>query len=87
MQQYADLDWAKKGDVVSDFLLELWSIHPFREGNGRTQRIFIAQLVRHAGYKIDFYNVDMDELMITTIQAANGVKDNLITIFDRIILD
>ncbi len=39
LQQYTDLDWAKtakKVDVVSDFLLELWSIHPFREGNTRT---------------------------------------------------
>lgn len=35
-QKYRKIDWAKltqKEDVVSDFLLELWSIHPFRDGN------------------------------------------------------
>lgn len=38
-QKYRKIDWEKpiqKGDMVSDFLLELWSIHPFREGNTRT---------------------------------------------------
>ena len=38
-EEYANVDWkncTSKGDVVSDFLLALWSIHPFREGNTRT---------------------------------------------------
>ena len=60
-------------------------IHPFREGNGRTQRLFITQLIRHNGYDINFYDIDSDELMIATIQAANGIKDNLIRIFSEII--
>ena len=74
-------------EQITDFYCVTNTLHPFREGNGRTQRIFISQLVRHAGYNIDFYNVDMDELMIATIQAANGIMDNLIKIFDRLITD
>ena len=34
LEEYANIDWKKtssKGDVVSDLLLALWSIHPFRE--------------------------------------------------------
>lgn len=31
---------------------ELNAIHPFREGNGRTQRAFLRQLAGHAGYGI-----------------------------------
>jgi cell filamentation protein len=64
-----------------DFYQVTNMIHPFREGNGRTQRIFIAQLIRYNGYDISFADVDSDDLMIATIQAANGVKDNLIRIF------
>ena len=64
-----------------DFYQVTNMIHPFREGNGRTQRIFIAQLIRYNCYDINFADVDSDELMIATIQAANGVKDNLIRIF------
>ena len=58
-------------------------LHPFREGNGRTQRIFISQLIRYAGYDIDFSVVDPDELMIATIQSANGVRDNLFRLFQQ----
>lgn len=57
------------------------SLHPFREGNGRTQRLFIQQLIRYNGYDIDFSQIDKDELMIATIQSSNGVFDNLIKIF------
>lgn len=58
-------------------------IHPFREGNGRTQRIFISQLIRYNGYDIDFAEIDPDELMIATIQSASGVQDYLIEIFNK----
>lgn len=57
------------------------SLHPFREGNGRTQRLFIQQLIRYNGYDIDFSQIDKDGLMIATIQSSNGVFDNLIKIF------
>ncbi|MGN0536036.1 MAG: Fic family protein, partial [Eubacterium sp.] len=52
-------------------------IHPFREGNGRTQRVFLTQLINYNGYTIDFSEIDTDELMIATIQSANGVTDYL----------
>ena len=61
-------------------------IHPFREGNGRTQRIYFAQLIRHYGYDINFADVDTDELMIATIQASSGVMDFLIEFFENSII-
>lgn len=69
-------------DIV-DFYQVTNYIHPFREGNGRTQRLFFAQLIRYNNYDIDFSDIDSDELMIATIQAANGIKDNLISIFKK----
>lgn len=56
-------------------------IHPFREGNGRTQRLFLSQLISLNNYTIDFSDIDTDELMIATIQASNGVTDNLKNVF------
>ena len=32
-------------------------LHPFREGNGRTQRIFFEQVAEQAGYRIDWEQV------------------------------
>ncbi|MBP3445865.1 MAG: Fic family protein [Clostridia bacterium] len=60
-------------------------IHPFREGNGRVQRVFISQLVRFNGYDIDFSVINPDDLMIATIQSASGVRDNLLNVFKLII--
>jgi toxin-antitoxin system, toxin component, fic family len=68
---------------ITEFYCDTNRLHPFREGNGRTQRVFLTQLIRHAGYDIDFSNVDMDELMIATIHAANGVMDYVEKIFMR----
>lgn len=68
-----------------DLYCTLNILHPFREGNGRTERIFITQLLRVNGYDINFSEIDSDYLMISTIQAAHGITDNLIKIFSRYI--
>ncbi len=64
-------------EKITDFYCVTNSLHPFREGNGRTQRAFLSQLASNAGYEIDFGKMDADELMIATIQAANGVDTYL----------
>lgn len=48
-------------------------LHPFREGNGRTQRLFFTLLFRRLGYQIDFASCDADVLMSATIYASQGV--------------
>ena len=58
-------------------------LHPFREGNGRTQRIFISKLIKYNGYDFNFSNINPDLLMIATIKAANGVTDDLYNIFNE----
>lgn len=40
---------------------DLDHIHPFREGNSRTLRAFTAQLVREAGYELDWGTTGADE--------------------------
>ena len=34
--------------------------HPFREGNGRTQRAFLAAIAREAGHRLDWGRLDPD---------------------------
>ena len=68
-------------DDFVDFYCVTNMIHPFREGNGRTQRVFLTQLINKNGYDIDFFEIDTDELLIATIQSANGVTDYLKGIF------
>ena len=71
---------------IVDFYCATNELHPFREGNGRSQRVFISQLINNAGYDFDFANVDGDLLMIATIQAAHGVTDLLIELFEKLII-
>ena len=39
------------------FYDQLNYIHPFREGNGRTQRVFWGRVAKDAGYEINWSNV------------------------------
>lgn len=80
---FSDLDRDEFIDAIVDFYCVTNMLHPFREGNGRTQRIFISQLIHHNGYDFDFSDIDSDDLMIATIQAANGVTDFLKQLFDE----
>ena len=61
-------------EELVDFYCITNLLHPFREGNGRAQRLFLTQLIRNAGCDINFADMDTDLLMIATIKAANGVK-------------
>ena len=77
-----------KGLSRNEFIAELVEfycttnmLHPFREGNGRTQRVFLTQLIRNAGYELNFADMDTELLMIATIQSAQGVTDLLTRIF------
>jgi cell filamentation protein len=72
---------------IVDFYRVINLLHPFREGNGRTQRVFFTQLIRNAGFDIHFAEVDPDELMLATIQAAGGVDDLLLAVFREAIID
>jgi cell filamentation protein len=56
-------------------------LHPFREGNGRCERVYFTQFIRHFGYDINFADTDTDFLMLATIQASNGVIDLLTDYF------
>ena len=47
---------------LAHYLSEINAIHPFREGNGRVQRLFISQLAEHAGYTLDYSALDQSEL-------------------------
>ena len=71
---------------VADFYNTVNMLHPFREGNGRTQRIFFKQWIQRLGYTLDLTDADADEFMIATIQAAHGVMDTLIDFFEKSIL-
>lgn len=60
-------------------------LHPFREGNGRVQRLYFRQLARWIGHSLNFAEVDSDHMMIATIRASAGVMDDLRQVFEEIL--
>lgn len=42
------------------------AIHPFREGNGRTQRIFIENLARVNGIKLDLTRIPQQDMILAS---------------------
>ena len=59
-------------DEFTELYCDLNYLHPFREGNGRIQRLFLSMLLTHIGKKLDFSLLDKDIFMIATIKAIKG---------------
>lgn len=68
------------------FYEQLNFIHPFREGNGRTQRVFWQRVANEAGYKIDWSKVIGEELdNASLIGRTENNLEPLEIMFDAII--
>jgi cell filamentation protein len=66
------------------YMGEINAAHPFREGNGRVQRLFCAQLAEQAGYFIDFETVDQTRMYDVMIASFNGNAKPLADLLNEI---
>lgn len=55
---------------ISYIMTELNVIHPFREGNGRTIREFIRELMNECGYDIDFSKINYEDILEASREAV-----------------
>lgn len=78
----SDIEDKKEMSIrLAYYLAELNMIHPFREGNGRTQRIYIEQLCRNNGrFEIDFTDVTREEMLAASVRSAKESNDLLETL-------
>ena len=59
-------------------------LHPFREGNGRTQRLFWSVIARDAGWDIQWSQISAQENIDASVQALLHVNyQPLMALFDR----
>lgn len=59
-------------DKAAHFLAELNAVHPFREGNGRTQLVFLTLLAEKAGHTLDLYGLDPAAALNAMIYSFHG---------------
>ncbi|MEE4617237.1 Fic family protein [Pseudomonas alliivorans] len=60
-------------------------IHPFREGNGRAQRVLFEHLIMNVGYAISGWAVEAEEWTQANIDAIHCEYGALIHVFERCI--
>lgn len=71
-------------EKLAYYLGEINVIHPFREGNGRTQRVFIQYLAQAAGYSINFSDVSSQEMIEASAMAFECDYNKMVELFRRI---
>jgi cell filamentation protein len=62
---------------AAHFLAELNAIHPFREGNGRTQLSFMVLLAKRAGHPLFLTRLDPGEFLAAMIESFGGSEEPL----------
>jgi len=70
---------------LAHYYSEINVLHPFREGNGRTQRVFFSQLVIEAEYRIAWERLNADESLRACIAAYEGDESLLATMLDELL--
>lgn len=73
-------------DGLAALLAEVNTLHPFREGNGRTQRAFLAQLARDAGYRIRWAELDPEANTAASAAARAGDISLLRAMLERLVV-
>jgi len=64
---------------------EINVLHPFREGNGRTQRTFFSQLAAAEGYHFAWERIDTDKNIRACIAAYDGDEAPLAEMLDELL--
>jgi cell filamentation protein len=68
---------------LAHYLGEVNAMHPFREGNGRTQRIFIDQLAKENGHTILWSRCSQQEMIAASVAAHHRDSNMLADLIRR----
>jgi cell filamentation protein len=70
---------------LADYLGEVNAVHPFREGNGRTQRAFFEQLARDAGFALAWQHLDAARNTEASAAIMNGDAEPMRKMLDALV--
>jgi cell filamentation protein len=69
------------------YLGEINAVHPFREGNGRTQRALFEQLARDAGFTLDWQHLDAARNIEASAAIMRGDAEPMRKMLDMLVTD
>ena len=74
-------------ESLASHYADLNALHPFREGNGRTQREFARELCLNCGYILDLTKTRHEEMLTASIVSfEKGDNTDFINIFSRCVI-
>ena len=71
--------------MAAHFIAELNAVHPFREGNGRTQLSFLTILAEQGSHPLDLERVEPKAMLKATIASFGGSEKPLARIISDLI--
>lgn len=71
--------------TLTNYYADVNALHPFREGNGRTQREFARELCLACGYIFDLTHTTHEEMLSASIASFNGDNRALESIFQKVV--
>jgi cell filamentation protein len=70
---------------LTHYHAEMYAVHPFREGNTRSLRAFLSQLVRQAGHQIAWERLDHERSFTANVRSLNGENELLLALLEQIV--
>ena len=80
------MDREKFTERAAHYFGEINALHPFREGNGRTQREFIASVAQNAGYSFDWSRLTQQEMIDASKHSFAVDSSQLKTLLDKALI-
>jgi cell filamentation protein len=71
-RQLTGLSPVRFASAAADFFVALNNLHPFREGNGRSQRTLLAVIAAAAGHSLAFDVVTKERMTVVSIAGLMG---------------
>jgi len=82
---YDNHDRSNLVTAVAEFYVELNMVHPFREGNGRAQRILFEHIIISCGFEFDLEGITQPEWVHANVAGVNCDYAPMAKLFARCI--
>lgn len=80
---FIDYDDETKISKLVELFADINALHPFREGNGRSQREFIEELAKINGFNLDLTKIDQENMIEASHRSMNGDNSLLESLFKK----
>lgn len=71
--------------AIAEFYAEINVVHPFREGNGRAQRILFEHIITNTGFTLSLASIEQNEWIEANIAGYNGDYGPMEALFEHCI--